>query len=110
MYEKIGYVLCIKFLRTSSRSIVKEGYFTSSNVGMEMTVSLKISDLKEWSKIIFKESWVFAELFCFQALPTQLQTSRCPALILNTHTHSSAEYESEIQVSTLDVNKTRKDV
>jgi len=53
MYKKIDCVPCIKFLRTSSRRVVKAGYFTDSNMRMEMTVSLKISYLKKCSKIIF---------------------------------------------------------
>jgi len=86
MYEKIGCVLCIKFLGTSSRSVVKEGYFTSSNMRMEMTMSLKISDLKKCSKIIFKESCVFGELFCFEAFPKQMQFLCRQVLILSTNT------------------------
>lgn len=86
MYEKIGCILCIKYLHTSSRSVGKEGYFTSSNMRMEMAVSLKISDLKKCSKITFKESYVFVELYCFEALPKQMQTLCRQVLIFNANT------------------------
>jgi hypothetical protein len=70
---------------------------------IEMIVSLKISDFKKCSKIIFKESGVLQNYFV-----CKLYHNRCRLYAVrfsySLQTHSSTDYKSEIQANALALN------